>query len=188
MMNYRSTIKYGARVIAAAFFGAISMTAGCVGSSAENAAISAVHSRNDSNIKRAANLYYSYWIAYNGAGPKDQQALEGYAKAMPAEQTEWMGVDRANPGATFVSERDHKPFKVRWNIPGDRYKIDALVFEDEGVGGKRMVGFSGSHVESVDANRYDDLWEHGGMPLGFKANKGLEEMPGTQEDNAAKQK
>jgi hypothetical protein len=69
-----------------------------------------------------------------------------------------MGVDAGNPEAVFVSERDGKPFKVRYGVGGGRGSVDAVAFEQDGQGGAKRVGFTGGKVEEADAATYAALW------------------------------
>ena len=70
-----------------------------------------------------------------------------------------MGIDPNNLDAAFTSERDSKPFKVRYKVGGGRGSASAVVFEQEGKDGKKQVGFTGnSKVEDVDDATYQQLW------------------------------
>lgn len=74
-----------------------------------------------------------------------------------------MGIDPNNKTSIWVSERDHKPFKVRYRVDSPFGGIAAVVFEQDGIGGKRQVGFNNSKVEEADEARYKDLWEGRGV-------------------------
>lgn len=125
---------------------------------------------NDSNIKKVVNLYNAYQLMHGYQGPKDQKMLVDFANdgSIPAKNLQMMGLDPNNLNGIFKSERDGKDFKIRWGVTGGRAVSDALVFEDTGAGGKRLVAFNGPVVEDVDEARYKDLWEHGGGPAGAK--------------------
>ena len=80
-----------------------------------------------------------------------------------------MGFDPANLDKAFTSERDGKPFKIRYNVGGGRGSVDPVVFEQDGVAGKKQVGFTGGKVEEVDDATYKDLWagkKPANMPAG----------------------
>jgi hypothetical protein len=132
---------------------------------------SEVAAMNDSNIKRVVNLYGAFQVTHAWHGPKDEGELRDFVAGhgLPDKNFEMMGIDPKNLEAAFVSERDRKPFKVRYGVTGGPGAVAALVFEEDGVNGKRNVAFNGPFVEEVNANRYNDLWEgRGGMPSGMK--------------------
>jgi hypothetical protein len=139
-----------------------------------------VAAKNDSNIKRVANLYSGYQYTHAWQGPKDLQALKDFAKnkGLPDQNLRMMGIDPDHVEAIFVSERDGKPFEVRNGVTGGPGAVEALVFEDNGVDGKRLVAFNGGFVEEADAPRYKELWDgHGGGPTGTTVNKRPESPP-----------
>ena len=45
-----------------------------------------------------------------------------------------MNIDANNLDGLFTSERDNKPFKIRYKVGGGRGSVDAVVFE---TGGQR---------------------------------------------------
>lgn len=127
--------------------------------------------KNDSNIKKVVNLYEAYQTYHGFQGPKDEKTFRDFVAdgSIPDKNLQMMGVDPKNLDSIFISERDGKPFKIRWGAMGGRFVVDALVFEDSGSGGKKMVAFNGPIVEDEDEARYKDLWEHGGPPAGKKS-------------------
>ena len=144
--------------------GLLLATAGC--STDKTASI--VAAGNDSNIKRTVNLYRAYQISHGWQGPKDEAALKSFVSdhGLPDRNLEMMGIDPHNLDGIFKSDRDGKPFKIRYGVTVGRDGTDALIFEDEGVGGKKLVAFNGPIVQEVDDARYKELWEHGGSPVG----------------------
>lgn len=70
---------------------------------------------------------------------------------------ERMQVDPNNIEGLFVSDRDGQPFVVRYGVNGGLGAKDPVVFEAEGSGGMRQVGFTDGSVEEVDSARYDQL-------------------------------
>jgi hypothetical protein len=133
--------------------------------------------KNDSNIKRLVNLYNAYQMGHGYQGPKDEKTLRDYVTegGIPERYLPMMGIDPKNLDAIFKSDRDGKPFKIRYGVTGGRAASDALVFEDTGVDGKRLVAFNGPVVEEVENARYKELWEHGGAPGGMHSGG----VPGT---------
>ena len=69
-----------------------------------------------------------------------------------------MGVDPSKLDAVMTSERDGKPFKVKYGIRGGPGAKVAIVFEEEGKGGVRQVAFTNGVVEDVEDPRYGELW------------------------------
>jgi hypothetical protein len=126
-----------------------------------------VGAKNDSNIKRVVNLYYAFQSTNGWQGPKDEGALRSFAKSgYPTKNLQLMGIDPNDLGKILVSERDGKPFKIRYGITGGIGVVNPLVFEQDGVAGKRLVAFTGPVVEEVDEARHKELWDKGGLPLG----------------------
>jgi hypothetical protein len=127
---------------------------------------SVVAAGNDSNIKRAVNLYRSYQISHGWQGPKDEQALKDFVADVPEKNLQMAGIDPKNVDKIFKSDRDGKAFKIRYGVTVGRDAIDALVFEDEGANGKKLVAFNGPIIEEVTDSHYKELWDHGGRPTG----------------------
>lgn len=107
---------------------------------------------NDSNIRRVHSVYKIYMNNNAMAGPRSQDELIAYVKN---DNTARVLVGRMdlNPDTIediFVSERDGQPFKIRWGLRG--IADHAIVFETEGVDGKRLVAFS--KPRELDADEY----------------------------------
>jgi hypothetical protein len=114
---------------------------------------------NGSNIQKLTNLYSAFQINRYGSGPKDEAEFKRFIKdEMGSYHLELMHVDPSNIDTVFISERDHKPFKVRYGVNGGPGMVNALVFEDEGLNGKKQVGMNGGKVMEVDAASYNELW------------------------------
>jgi hypothetical protein len=128
--------------------------AGCSGNSTE----SQVAALNTSNIQRLANMYSAYQNMKSGGGPKDEKDFKAFIKDYDAGKLKMMGIDPNNLDALFTSERDGKPFKIRYKVGGGRGSEAAVVFEQAGNEGKKQVGYTGqSKVEEVDDARYAQL-------------------------------
>jgi hypothetical protein len=118
-----------------------------------------VSAMNTSNIQRVSNLYSAYQNYKAGQGPKDEADFKAFVKAFDPNNLSMMGVDPNNVEAVFTSERDGKPFKIRYKVGDGRGSVSAVVFEQEGKDGKKQVGFTGnSKVEDVDDATYQQLW------------------------------
>ena len=113
---------------------------------------------NKSNIQRISNMYAAYQNMKGSGGPKDEADLKAWIREYAPNKLEMMKIDVNNLDGLFTSERDGKPFKIRYKVGGGRGSVVPVVFEQEGVGGKKQVGFTGGKVEEVDAAEYAALW------------------------------
>lgn len=115
-----------------------------------------VASYNDTNIKRLRNAYEMYKLNHGNVGPKDEDSLREYLTGDEGASVRLkrMGVDVSKIDDIFVSERDGQPFKVRWALEGPA--DHAIVFESEGVGGKRLVAFY--KPKELGAEEYEGYW------------------------------
>jgi hypothetical protein len=138
-----------------------------------------VATKNDSNIKRVVNLYNAYQLMHGWQGPKDEKALRDFIAdgEIPEKNLAMMGIDPKNLDNVFKSERDGKPFKIRYGAASGRFVTDALVFDDGGENGKKLVAFNGPVVEEVTEARFKELWEHGGPPTGTRSGGGPDVPP-----------
>ena len=89
-------------------------------------------------------------------GPESEEELRAFltenrtAKALLKR----MGVEPDSLDEIFISERDGKPFKIRWGVSG--IEDHAIVFEAEGVNGKRMVAFT--RTRELEDEEYEGYW------------------------------
>jgi len=134
---------------------ALLMFSGC----SDDHGASAIAKVNSSNIQRLTNLYSAFQMNRYGPGPKDEPEFKRFIKEeMGPYHLGLMGIDPNGIDAIFISERDHKPFKVRYGVNGGPGIVNAVVFEDEGVGGKKQVGINGGTVMEVDDAQWQDMW------------------------------
>jgi hypothetical protein len=118
-----------------------------------------VAAANSANIKRVGNLYGSYFVHNSWEGPKSEEGLKRYIHdSLNPKKLEMMGIDSQNVDAIFISERDHKPFKVRWGLSVPPLSTVSVVFEQEGVDGKKQVANTNGEVHEVDDAEYQRLW------------------------------
>jgi len=118
-----------------------------------------VAAMNTSNIQRVANLYSAFQNYKGGRGPGSEAEFKQFIKEFDAGKLEMMGVKSSDLDGLFTSERDKKPFKVRYNVGGGRGAVVPVAFEQDGKDGKRQVGFAGNNkVEDVDEATYQQLW------------------------------
>jgi hypothetical protein len=140
---------------------AVGFLAGCGGSTDPESAVAAV---NQQNIQRLANLYLTYQMKHGWQGPPDEQAFKKFLRGYNAEKLTRMGVDPNAIDELFINERDGQPFKIRYGVLGSTMgSTEPVIFEAEGVGGRRMVGFLNMVQREVDETEYNDLWA-GRMP------------------------
>jgi hypothetical protein len=127
----------------------------------------AIASVNTNNIQKLTNLYSGFQFARYGPGPKDEAEFKRYIKnEMGPYHLGLMQIDPNNIDAVFISERDHKPFKVRYGVNGGPGVVNAIVFEADGVGGKKQVGINGGTVMEVDDAQYQEMWSGKWHPAG----------------------
>ena len=118
-----------------------------------------VAAQNTSNIQRLANLYSAYQTYNGGRGPASEAEFKTFIARYDGDKLKMMGVKADDLGGLFTSERDGKPFKVRYKVGGGRGAAAPVVFEQDGKDGKRQVAFTGNaKVEDVDAATYDQMW------------------------------
>lgn len=118
-----------------------------------------VAAMNDSRIKQLGNLFRFYQATNGWVGPKDEATLRSFVQTAPRKNLSMMGIDPADFDALLVSDRDGKPFRVRWGVSIGPLDEQAVVFEEEGRAGRRFVAFTGARAEEVDDDRYNRLWK-----------------------------
>jgi hypothetical protein len=126
---------------------------GCSQSTAEKLVAEA----NKSNIQRLANLYGAYMAQNGWKGPKDEATFKAFIGKADATMLKNMSVDAGNTDGLFKSEKDGKPFKIRYGVQGGLGAIVPVIFED-GTG-QRQVAFTGMKLETVDDATYEQLWK-----------------------------
>jgi hypothetical protein len=132
------------------------LVAGCSNS---NNAESALASANGSNLQRLANLYLAYQSEHEWRGPQDEAAFKNFLHGIKPATLERIGIDPSQIDALFISERDGQPFKVRYGVPGNVMgSSEPVIFEANGDGTHRQVGFLNMTQREVDAAEYDALW------------------------------
>jgi hypothetical protein len=132
------------------------LLAGVIGCS--NKVAEQVAAMNTSNSQRLANMYSAYQNFRGGQGPKDEAEFKKFIQEYDPAKLKMMGIDPNKLDALFVSERDNKPFKIRYKVGGGRGSVAAVVFEQEGLGGKKQVAYTGNtKVDEVDDPTYQQL-------------------------------
>jgi hypothetical protein len=141
----------------AALFLAAAVLTGLVGCSGDKTAAE-VAAMNKSNIQRLSNIYAAFQNFKGNMGPKDEAEFKAFIKEFDKNKLTMMGINPDKLDDVFTSERDSKPFKIRYKVGGGRGSVDPVVFEQEGKEGKKQVGFTGGKVEEVDDPTYQQLW------------------------------
>ncbi len=125
-----------------------------------NSVNSGVAAANSANIKRVGNIYGSYLVHNGWQGPKNEQELKRYLHDnLSQKKLEMMGIDPQNVDKTFISERDGKQFKIRWGLTLMPLSTANVVFEQEGVDGKKQVATNSGETRDVDNAEYQRLWD-----------------------------
>jgi hypothetical protein len=120
---------------------------------------STLASLNESNVQRLVNLYFAYQKSHDFQGPKDEQDFRQFVQGVSPDKLQRIGVDSASLDSIYISERDGQPFKIRYRVKGDMMgSSEPVVFESQGVDGKRIVGSLDMTQREVDAAEYDQLW------------------------------
>jgi hypothetical protein len=123
---------------------------------------------NKTNIAKLRNAYSIYMNQHQFTGPKNEKELKDFVKSDLTAKVllERMGVKPDDIDGIFVSDRDGKPFKVRWGLLG--MADFPIVFEAEGKDGKRMVAYatvkelSSAEAEKLYAEPVSKKFDHGG--------------------------
>jgi hypothetical protein len=137
-----------------------------MGGCSSNSVQSQVAAMNTSNIKRVANLFAAYQNIQGGEGPKDAQTIIAFAKSIPVDALHNMKIDENNLNALFISERDNKPFRIKFGtVRGAMSPHIPVIFEEQGVGDTRQVAWTNARVEELGAAEYQRLWSEKEVPI-----------------------
>jgi hypothetical protein len=137
----------------------LSILVGCGQSVDPEDAVAAV---NSNNIQRVANLYLAYQTENNWIGPPDEAAFKDFIRGLSPNLLSRINVDPDNLDQIFDSDRDNQTFKIRYKVVGNvRGSGEPVVFESEGIDGKKMVGFLNMTQRDVDSTEYESLFAKG---------------------------
>ncbi len=111
---------------------------------------------NQENMQRLITIYVRYQLNNGGKGPPSEAEIRKYIAESSPKRLERIGVDINAIDDLFISERDSKPFKIRYGVRGNsRGSNEPIIFEAEGVEGKRRVGFTSLKIlETEDEQEY----------------------------------
>jgi hypothetical protein len=124
------------------FVGVISC-GGCGASDPTPALKAAVLRANSTNSKRLATLYSRYHARFF-SGPRDEPTFKKFIADRPVAELEELGASSGDIDALFVSERDKRPFFIRYGLSLTDARSRAIVLETEGLNGKALVLFGGT--------------------------------------------
>jgi hypothetical protein len=136
-----------------------------LGGCSSNSVESQVAAMNSSNIKRVANVFAAWQNSHGGEGPKDLETLKTFTKGIPVDALQNMKIDTSNLDQVFVSERDGKPFKIKFGAvrPAMAPHIP-IVFEADGVDGVKQVAWTNAAVQELNDTQCQALWDNKPVP------------------------
>ncbi|MBN2022412.1 MAG: hypothetical protein JW809_06415 [Pirellulales bacterium] len=126
--------------------------------------------RDPAQVATLAKLYGDYRKAHGGKAPPDEAAFKAFVKEAVAKGTASPPGAKpvSDPEALFVSEGDGQPLVILYG-PGalDGPKegpggMPVVMYEQEGVGGKRFVASPMGLVNEVNQERFEQLVPKGG--------------------------
>ena len=110
--------------------------------------------QNAAEFKSLVTLYYS--TMRNGERPKDEADFKARIRGNLAPMAEKLAVTDVD--GLFISKRDGKPLVILYDSPpASGGGEEVVAYEQEGVDGKRLVGFSMGSIEEADQARFDEL-------------------------------
>lgn len=111
---------------------------------------------NNTNIRKTRAAYGIYVMAHDFEAPDDENTFKEFLTTSKVAEVKMqrMGVSKNKILDIFVSERDGKPFKIRYGIDG--IGDNPIVFETDGVNGKRFVAFA--DPRELEADDYEKCW------------------------------
>jgi hypothetical protein len=138
---------------------AVSLLLGCTrGADPQDAVAKA----NATNLQRLSNLYLAYQGDNNWQGPADEAKFKEFIRGFSPKKLTRIGIDPNATDSLFVSERDGQPFKIRYSVAGNMMgSMEPVIFEAEGIDGKRLVGFLDMSQREVDNAEYESLFANG---------------------------
>lgn len=109
----------------------------------------------DSSAGRFVRLLERYRIAHRGQLPASEAAVREFAASIGADDLAVLGVSSSEE--CFAPGRDGQPLVIRLGGRAAGGDPSVVCYEQEGVGGLRIVGKLGGQVELADAARFAEL-------------------------------
>ena len=116
-----------------------------------------------SNMKPLGILLAQFASQHQGQAPASEAEFKAWLKSLPANQLSVMAGGKTDVDALFVSTRDNKPYVIRYGKEaqsgprGGPAGDPVVIYEQEGVGGRRFVGTLMGAVEAVDEAQFKQL-------------------------------
>lgn len=106
------------------------------------------------NLQSLSVLYGRYVGSHRGKPPANLDEFKKWIRQLDQASLTQLQVDLGKLDELFVSPRDHQPFGFIFSAsamtPGPDGKGNVVIYEQTGVGGKRMVAYSLARIEEVD--------------------------------------
>lgn len=116
--------------------------------------------RLDEKVKRLAFLYGTFQAGNKYVGPADEKEFRNYIDGMSETRLNRLQIDKSEINELFKSERDGKPYRIRWAmVGGNGVPAKPILFETDGVEGKYIVGFTNGTSQEFSKTDYDKLWD-----------------------------
>ena len=130
----------------------------------------------DTKIKKLAVLYSTFQARNRWTGPADDAEFRNYIDNVNETRLGRLGITKSQLDSLFQSERDNKPYRIRWGMSGGNgVPPKPILFEAEGLDGKYMVGFTNGTSQEFSKEDYDKLWAgqgDDGSMIGFNPGTG----------------
>jgi hypothetical protein len=104
---------------------------------------------------RTLALFYGSATSALGRAPANEAELKKFIEKQGAAAV--ASLKLASIDKLFVSERDGKPYVVMYGPRPKGAAADLAAYEQDGVDGKRLVGFTLGAVQEVDEQRFREL-------------------------------
>ncbi len=110
--------------------------------------------QNAAEFKSLVTLYYA--MVRNEQRPTDEADFKEEIRGNLAPMAEKLAVTDVD--GLFTSKRDGKPLVIAYGpAPASPGGQEVIAYEQEGIDGKRLVGFSMGMTEEADQARFDEL-------------------------------
>jgi hypothetical protein len=111
-------------------------------------------SENDRNLQALSVLYGKYSRSNRGVGPPNEVEFRKYVSGLPQSELAPLNLNSSNVDSIFRSPRDNQPYGIAWNVrgtvPSPNSSGTMVIWEQAGVGGKRMVADVLGKIEEID--------------------------------------